>query len=135
MSSENYHESLEKLTPQTVELHRAIQSLKEELDAVDWYQQRADATGDEELRAILEHNRDEEKEHASMILEWIRRHDAKLGEALRTYLFTEADVTKIEEEVEGREAVEPSLAGVAEAAKKPQAPVAFTVGGLKVKNR
>jgi ferritin-like protein len=72
----------------------------EELQAVDWYDQRVDATGDPELAAILRHNRDEEKEHASMILEWLRRHDPVLDGHLRTYLFTDEPVTEIEVEVE-----------------------------------
>ena len=69
-------------------MHRAIVSLMEELEAIDWYQQRADACKDPELRAILAHNRDEEKEHAAMVLEWIRRRDAVLSKELKDYLFT-----------------------------------------------
>jgi hypothetical protein len=72
----------------------------EELEAVDWYGQRVDVTDDKDLRRILEHNRDEEKEHASMLLEWIRRRDAKFDEKLRTYLFTKGDILDIEEEAE-----------------------------------
>ena len=75
MSSETYHEPLEQVPEPTRDLHRAISSLMEELEAVDWYQQRAGATQDAELRAILEHNRDEETEHAMMVLEWIRRNN------------------------------------------------------------
>jgi len=73
-------------------MHRAIVSLMEELEAVDWYNQRADACKDTELKAILEHNRDEEKEHASMVLEWIRRKDPKFSIELTDYLFTEKSV-------------------------------------------
>ena len=69
------HEDERALSARTKDLHRAIVSLQEELEAIDWYQQRADATEDPELREILEHNRDEEKEHAMMLLEWIRRKD------------------------------------------------------------
>jgi len=98
MSSETLHENADKIGPEAVDLHRAIVSLMEELEAVDWYNQRAKATDDAELRAILEHNRDEEKEHAAMALEWLRRRDAKLNEHLRTYLFKEAPVTEIEKE-------------------------------------
>jgi hypothetical protein len=87
MASDNYHEPLESLRPETFELHRAIRSLMEELEAVDWYQQRVDATADATLGAILGHNRDEEKEHASMVLEWIRQHDAVFDVQLRKYLF------------------------------------------------
>jgi ferritin-like protein len=97
LSSEGFHEPLDSLEESTRQMHRAIASLREELEAVDWYQQRIDATTDAELRAILAHNRDEEKEHAAMILEWLRRHDACLGEQLRTYLFTEGEVTDIED--------------------------------------
>jgi ferritin-like protein len=101
MSSETLHENAETLGAPVIDTHRAIVSLMEELEAVDWYNQRAKATVNSELRAILEHNRDEEKEHASMVLEWLRRSDAKLAEHLRTYLFTEAPVTEIEAVVEG----------------------------------
>src|SRR2546422_6723598 len=72
MASVGFHESPQDLNPQTRDMHRAIVSLMEELEAIDWYQQRVDATTDEALRTILTHNRDEEKEHASMVLEWIR---------------------------------------------------------------
>lgn len=89
MSSVGYHEPLEELSAQTRDMHRAIVSLMEELEAVDSYNQRADACQDPELKAILEHNRDEEKEHASMLLEWIRRHDDAFGRELREYLFTD----------------------------------------------
>jgi ferritin-like protein len=95
-----WHAPYEKLKPQTQDMARAIQSLMEELEAIDWYGQRMDVTSDDELKRVLEHNRDEEKEHASMLLEWIRRRDPKFDEALRTYLFTEGDVTAIEEKVE-----------------------------------
>jgi ferritin-like protein len=87
MASDNYHEPLDTLRPETFEMHRAIRSLMEELEAVDWYQQRVDATGDPKLGAILGHNRDEEKEHAAMVLEWIRQHDTVFDEQLRKYLF------------------------------------------------
>ena len=96
MASETLHENPDKIGPETVDQHRAIVSIMEELEAVDWYNQRAHATADDELRAILEHNRDEEKEHAAMTLEWLRRRDPKLDEHLRTYLFTEGPVTAIE---------------------------------------
>jgi len=96
MSSETLHEDPATLGPTAIDQHRAIVSLMEELEAVDWYNQRAKATTNPELRAILEHNRDEEKEHAAMVLEWLRRSDAKLSEHLRTYLFTEAPDTEIE---------------------------------------
>ena len=84
MASEGYHE--EGLTPETKDLHRAITSLMEELEAVDWYQQRIDATSDGQLARILAHNRDEEKEHAAMLVEWIRARDPKFDEELTKYL-------------------------------------------------
>jgi len=88
MAHEGYHEALEKLSAETMDMHRAIVSLMEELEAVDWYNQRVDACDDAELKAILAHNRDEEKEHAAMILEWIRRQDPVFDTQLRKYLFT-----------------------------------------------
>jgi ferritin-like protein len=93
MSSEGYHEPVEKLSAKTMDMHRAIISLMEELEAVDWYNQRVDACADPELKAILAHNRDEEKEHAAMVLEWIRRRDPKLDHELRDSLFTEGPIT------------------------------------------
>jgi hypothetical protein len=93
-----YHESKDELSKKTIDLHRALNSLIEELEAVNWYQQRVDATDNEELKAILAHNRDEEKEHAAMILEWLRRNDDAFAEELKTYLFTEGKITEIEEE-------------------------------------
>jgi ferritin-like protein len=89
MSSVGYHEPASELSDETRDMHRAIVSLMEELEAVDWYNQRADACKDPELKAILMHNRDEEKEHAAMVLEWIRRKDASFSEELRDYLFTD----------------------------------------------
>jgi hypothetical protein len=88
MSSVGYHEPVEELSDETRDMHRAIVSLMEELEAVDWYNQRADACKDGDLKAILEHNRDEEKEHASMVLEWIRRKDPAFSNELKDYLFT-----------------------------------------------
>jgi uncharacterized protein len=88
MASVGYHESIEDLSDETRDMHRAIVSLMEELEAVDWYNQRADACKDKDLRAILKHNRDEEKEHASMVLEWIRRNDPAFSKELKDYLFT-----------------------------------------------
>ncbi|HEU4368409.1 MAG TPA: encapsulin-associated ferritin-like protein, partial [Methylomirabilota bacterium] len=98
--STTFHESEERLTPPTRDMHRAIVSLVEELEAVDWYQQRMDATEDAELRDILRHNRDEEKEHAAMVLEWIRRHDRGFEATLREYLFTEGSIVGREEVLE-----------------------------------
>jgi ferritin-like protein len=92
MSNEGYHEPLEELTDETKDMHRAITSLMEELEAVDWYNQRVDACKDSELKAILAHNRDEEKEHAAMVLEWIRRKDPRFDKELKDYLFTDKPI-------------------------------------------
>lgn len=89
MSHEGYHEPIEELSDQTRDMHRAIESLMEELEAVDWYNQRVDACRDPELKKILAHNRDEEKEHAAMVLEWIRRRDPKFDKELKDWLFTD----------------------------------------------
>ena len=96
MSSTGLHEDPNQLRPETVDRHRAIVSLMEEFEAIDWYGQRIDADTDDELRQILTHNRDEEKEHAAMVLEWLRRHDPELDRHLRTYLFTEGNITQLE---------------------------------------
>jgi ferritin-like protein len=104
MTSEGFHEPIDRLRPATLDHHRAIVSIMEELEAVDWYDQRVDATDDTELAAVLAHNRDEEKEHAAMTLEWLRRRDPVLDEHLRTYLFTEGDLLEIEAEAEGGDA-------------------------------
>lgn len=92
MSNEGYHEPVEQLSIQTRDMHRAITSLMEELEAVDWYNQRVDACSDPDLKAILAHNRDEEKEHAAMVLEWIRRRDPRFDKELRDYLFTDKQI-------------------------------------------
>ena len=102
MAHEGFHEAVESLHPLTLDRHRAIESIMEELEAVDWYDQRVDAAGDPELAAILAHNRDEEKEHAAMTLEWLRRHDAVLDQHLRTYLFTSGSVLETEHEAAAR---------------------------------
>ena len=100
MSSTTFHEAEQHLAPATRDMHRAIVSLMEELEAVDWYQQRIDAAHDAELREILRHNRDEEKEHAAMVLEWIRRRDPSFDVKLREYLFTEGSIVGREEAIE-----------------------------------
>jgi hypothetical protein len=88
MSNRGYHEPINEMSDATLDMHRAIVSLIEELEAVDWYNQRVDAARDPELKEILAHNRDEEKEHASMLLEWIRRADPTFSKELKDYLFT-----------------------------------------------
>ena len=100
MASEGLHEAAALLDEQTVDHHRAVTSLCEELEAVDWYDQRVKATSDATLAAVLAHNRDEEKEHASMTLEWLRRRDPVLDRHLRTYLFRTEPITEIEVEAE-----------------------------------
>jgi hypothetical protein len=92
-----YHEDLNELSEKAKDITRALNSLKEEIEAVDWYNQRADVTKDEAIKAILEHNRDEEIEHAAMIIEWLRRNMEAWDDELKTYLFTEGSITEIEE--------------------------------------
>jgi ferritin-like protein len=96
-ASESYHEPLNLLSEKTRDMHRALVSLQEELEAVDWYQQRADACTDEELKAVLLHNMREEIEHAAMVLEWLRRNSESFDENLKTYLFTDKPILSIEE--------------------------------------
>ena len=103
MSSEALHVAREKLSRKTLEMHYAITSLMEEFEAVDWYRQRADDTEDPELKAILLHNAREELEHASMVLEWMRRNDADIDAQLREYLFKDGSITGHEETAMGRE--------------------------------
>lgn len=99
-TSAEWHEDYSKMSEETLNFSRAIKSLQEELEAVDWYNQRAEATGDRQLRRILEHNRDEEVEHAMMTLEYLRRMSPAFEKHMRTYLFTEGDIVGIEEEAE-----------------------------------
>jgi uncharacterized protein len=110
MASDAYHESLDLLTADTVNMHRAIVSLIEELEAIDWYQQRADACSDPQLKDVLLHNKNEEIEHATMVMEWIRRHNHHFNEMMRKYLFTEQPITGIEK---GSEADGPTSAAAA----------------------
>jgi uncharacterized protein len=91
--SAGLHEPADLLNAAAIDRHRAIASIQEELEAVDWYDQRVAATGDASLAAVLAHNRDEEKEHASMTIEWLRRHDPVFDQHLRTYLFSTGDIT------------------------------------------
>lgn len=100
-SSMGLHEAREDISPATMERHRGIVSLMEELEAMDWYDQRIDATKDGQLREVLAHNRAEETEHAAMSLEWLRRNDPALDEHLREYLFTTGSIVAIEDEIEG----------------------------------
>ncbi len=89
-----YHEKREELSEKTRNMKRAIDSLKEELDAINWYNERIDVCKDEELRKILQHNAKEEKEHSAMLLEWIRRNDPEFDGELKDYLFTEKEIAE-----------------------------------------
>lgn len=124
MASEGLHEPEDRLDEPTVDRHRALVSLKEELEAVDWYDQRVKATKDVTLAALLAHNRDEEKEHASMTLEWLRRHDSVLDQHLHTYLFTSAPITEVE-------ALAEETAGVGSLPVATDSPGSLGIGGLK----
>ena len=100
-NSVGYHEPLDELSPQTRQMHQALTSLQEELEAVDWYQQRADACTDSALKEILLHNMREEIEHACMALEWLRRNSETFDKELHTYLFSKGEITHVEEEGRG----------------------------------
>lgn len=93
MSSESLHEPREKLSQQTLELHRGLMSLQEELEAVDWYAQRVDASDNKELKAVMAHNRDEEIEHAAMMIEWLRRNNSVFDKQLKEFLFTDKPIS------------------------------------------
>jgi uncharacterized protein len=99
-TSVGFHEDESQLDPELKDRHRALASLGEELEAVDWYDQRVAVAMDDELKAILGHNRDEEKEHAAMVLEWLRRHDSKWDEHLREYLFTDGSIVGREKAID-----------------------------------
>ena len=102
MGSENLHAPRERLSADTIRTHQAIVSLMEELEAADWYRQRADDCDDASLKAVLLHNMREEIEHASMLIEWLRRNNPVFAKELKEYLFTEKDLMKVEEEAEGK---------------------------------
>jgi ferritin-like protein len=97
MSHENLHESKENLKSKTLDMHRAIQSLMEELEAIDWYGQRVDACTDQELKKILIHNRDEEKEHDVMLIEWLSRNDSFFEDELKNRLFKTGPIANAED--------------------------------------
>ena len=101
MSSENLHEPVELLSENTKNLHRAIVSLREELEAVDWYQQRAEACSDAELKAVLLHNKNEEIEHAMMTLEWLRRKDQVFASNIATYINAPGPIVGVEQAATG----------------------------------
>ena len=130
MSSEDLHAPKCRLTPQTLTHHHAIVSLKEELDAVDWYRQRAEDCDDNSLKSILLHNMREEIEHSCMILEWLRRSVPEWTEQMDVYVYSKAPITEVEEaetgETGGGPPEETTAAGTpAESAHR------FTVGSLK----
>jgi uncharacterized protein len=95
MAGETLHEERDVLGPEILDRHRAISTIMEELEAIDWYDQRIKASADPELQAVLAHNRNEEKEHASMLLEWLRRNDAEFETHLRTYLFSQGPIREV----------------------------------------
>ena len=124
MSSESYHEPIELLSEQTKNLHRALVSLREELEAVDWYQQRAEACSDAELREVLTHNKNEEIEHAMMTLEWLRRNHPVFATNIGTYIDSTGPITAVE-------AV--AVSGGADAAAAAPASPSLGIGSLKGK--
>lgn len=129
MSSENLHAPRERLQQKTIGVHQATISLIEELEAQDWYRQRADDTDDPALKEILLHHMREEVEHAAMLLEWLRRHDEDFAKQLAVYLFTQGDITAIEEEMEGKESAEESSEPPSSGPSSSERD--FTIGPLK----
>ncbi len=130
MASEGFHEPPESLSDPTRDHHRAVVSLAEELEAIDWYDQRVDATADAELAEVLAHNRDEEKEHAAMVLEWLRRRDSVLDRHLRTYLFRQGSIVEREvAAVAGSEAAAAAPAGPESTVERPDG--SLGIGSLR----
>jgi uncharacterized protein len=121
MAGEALHEDKEVLGPEILDRHRAISTVMEELEAIDWYDQRIAASANDQLRAILAHNRDEEKEHASMLLEWLRRHDSGFDKYFRRFMFTSGPIREIADAAEGE--------GDAGSAGSPAAPPAGSGDG------
>jgi len=105
-NSKGLHE--ENLSAEVIDRHRAIVSVMEELEAADWYAQRAEAATDDDLRAILEHNGNEEKEHASMLLEWLRRKDSALAAHFDTYLYHQGSIIEAEAEADAADSSQAS---------------------------
>jgi uncharacterized protein len=131
MSSESLHVPRERLSPEARLLHYAITSLQEELDAVDWYRQRADDSEDEPLRQVLLHNMREEMEHAAMLIEWLRRNNADFAGHLKTYLFTEAPIVRIERAAEAGDAAPAAAAEGGGPAGSSGGGGGITIGSLK----
>lgn len=123
-SSAELHENEDRLSEDVIDRHRAIVSLMEELEAVDWYDQRVAATHDTSLAEVLAHNRDEEIEHAAMNLEWLRRNSASWDAQLRTYLFTDQAIVDIEDDDNGDD-------GADETASQPPTDHDLGIGNLK----
>ena len=123
MSSESYHEPIELLSEGTKNQHRAIVSLREELEAVDWYQQRAEACSDAELKAVLIHNKNEEIEHAMMTLEWLRRKDPTFAANIQTYIGASGPILEAEAAATGAEGAAPGSRG--------SSSVSLGIGSLK----
>jgi hypothetical protein len=134
MSTE-LHERRAALRAETLDDKRAIDSMKEELEAIDWYRQRAEAAADPALRAVLEHHRDEEVEHFVMLLEWLRRRDPVVARHLATYLGSQGEITAIErgDNVDTPAATTPSRERVAAPAAAPLRDRRVTIGSLKEK--
>lgn len=126
-ASATLHEPVELLAEDTMDLHRALVSLQEELEAVDWYRQRADACGDAELRDILRHNMHEEMEHAAMLLEWLRRNEPGFASQMAEYLHVPGPITRAEPD-DGQTAIETPMPGAT--ADEPDVE-SFTIGNLK----
>ncbi len=123
--AEEWHAPYERLSRATITRHQALRSLMEELEAIDWYRQRADDCSDPGLKAILLHNMREEIEHGMMVLEWLRRNDGDFADRMDLYLYAEGDITEVEQNAE---------AGAPEGEKPPSPPSAgrrFTIGPLK----
>ncbi|HJL18225.1 MAG TPA: nucleotidyltransferase domain-containing protein [Sandaracinaceae bacterium LLY-WYZ-13_1] len=118
-----FHEPRERLSEKSLDVKRAIDSMMEELEAVDWYRQRMQACADPQLRAILDHHQREEVEHFAMLLEWCRRNDADFAEQLRTYLFSEGDILNAEEEA--------TAEGLDAPAPEERAPTRTTIGAIE----
>lgn len=104
-----YHEPVELLDEKALDITRALNSLKEEIEAVSWYNERVVASKDEELKKIMAHNRDEEIEHAVMTIEWLRRNMDKWDEELKTYLFKEGSISELHN---GEESTEEDAKGL-----------------------
>ena len=122
---DQYHEPVAELSPQDRDFVRALNSIKEELEAINWYHQRVVAASDPQIKAIMAHNRDEEIEHAVMGLEWLRRNMPVWDETMRTYLFTAGDITALEDAATGGEG------GEATPGKAPASGGSLGIGSLK----